>query len=245
MPGNRLVIVSDAHLYHPNRYRTDALFLTFLKHVPEIGDHLVINGDLFEFWFEYRSVIPRQLFPTLARLAELREHGVQLTVTGGNHDRWGGPFWREQLGARFEPEQCDIQFVNGCVRCIHGDGLGERHTGARILHWITRRRFTTSMFRLIHPDLGIWGVKKLSRVLGHGSPSRHAINHASETQTSFARNYLTKRPNIQMLVMGHTHKAALVKVSPEQWYLNPGPWAVEARYATVTEAGPELHVFDG
>jgi len=89
-------VLADAHLGGVPDAVASALH-AFLDTVPRAGDHLVINGDLFEFWFEYDSVIPRRAFPTLARLAAARDRGVRLTVTGGNHDRWGRGFWQREL----------------------------------------------------------------------------------------------------------------------------------------------------
>jgi UDP-2,3-diacylglucosamine hydrolase len=76
-------------------------FHQFLATVPDMARHLVINGDLFDFWFEYGTVIPRSAFPTLAALDAIRRAGVRLTITGGNHDRWSRGFWQRELGASF------------------------------------------------------------------------------------------------------------------------------------------------
>jgi UDP-2,3-diacylglucosamine hydrolase len=95
VPGTtNVVIVSDAHL-GPRTPEVTATFLRFLAAVPSLGTTLVVNGDLFEFWFEYGSVIPRRAFPVLSGLRRLRDAGVELAVTGGNHDRWGGAFWED------------------------------------------------------------------------------------------------------------------------------------------------------
>ena len=83
----RLVIVSDAHLGSvPDR--VEEAFLAFLDHVPALGDGLLVNGDLFDFWFAYRRVIPRAGIRVVARLAELARR-LPVAMTGGNHDRWG------------------------------------------------------------------------------------------------------------------------------------------------------------
>ncbi|MBI3981339.1 MAG: metallophosphoesterase [Gemmatimonadetes bacterium] len=95
-----VVLLGDAHLGHARR-ESAARLHAFLDAVPRAGDHLVITGDLFDFWFEYRSVIPRSAFPTLAALSGARARGVRLTLVGGNHDRWGGDFWRQEVGAEF------------------------------------------------------------------------------------------------------------------------------------------------
>ncbi len=99
MPPHAAIIVADAHISSRPGDSVSVALQRFLVDVPKLGRHLVLNGDLFEFWFEYRSVIPRGVFPVLASLWEVVRQGVRLTVTGGNHDRWGGRFWREQMGA--------------------------------------------------------------------------------------------------------------------------------------------------
>ena len=98
MFAETVFVLSDAHLGGVPDAVASALH-RFLDTVPNAGDHVLINGDLFEFWFEYDSVIPRRAFPTLARLAAARHRGVRLTLTGGNHDRWGRGFWQRELGA--------------------------------------------------------------------------------------------------------------------------------------------------
>jgi UDP-2,3-diacylglucosamine hydrolase len=245
MPAETAVIVADAHLYHTPGSPSDALFHDFLRIVPTLGHHLILNGDIFDFWFEYKSVIPRQVFPTLALLASLRDHGVSITATGGNHDRWGGAFWSEQLGAQFRPNGCDVSVAGFNAHIRHGDGLIERHVGARIFHWLTRRAVVRGAFHAVHPDLGFWGVRKLSRILGDSTRSEHVITTAAERQKTWALRLLTGRADLQLLVLSHTHRAILVEPEPRRWFLNPGPWMDEHRYAVVTPDGPELRVFGG
>ena len=96
----RIVVVADAHLGQVPP-TVAAAFHDFLDCVPQLGDHLLINGDLFDFWFEYQAVIPRKHFPTVAKLQALRAKGIPITFVGGNHDRWGGNFLTEDLGITF------------------------------------------------------------------------------------------------------------------------------------------------
>jgi UDP-2,3-diacylglucosamine hydrolase len=238
------VVVADAHLGHSPDSVSDCSFNAFLETVPSLGDHLLINGDLFDFWFEYRAVIPRDAFGTLAALAALRKAGVRLTVTGGNHDRWGGSFWREQMDASFYRESVRVDLGGLPSFVHHGDGLAEQHRGGALMHRLTRNPLTAGAFRWIHPDLGFWLVRRMSRVLGQSTREGEVLERAAEAQAGLARALLAQHPDVRLVVLGHTHRAALEEVAEGKWYLNPGGWMNDRRYAVVTEEGPSLRVFE-
>src|SRR5918998_1984448 len=101
--GRTLVIVSDAHLGVAPSGTEEAL-LEFLDAVPTLGDCLLINGDLFDFWFTYSRVIPRHGFHVAAAVARLREH-MPIVMVGGNHDRWDRDFWQRDVGVTFSPHR--------------------------------------------------------------------------------------------------------------------------------------------
>src|ERR1051326_7991419 len=164
MPEGTVLIVSDAHLGHASANVADS-FHRFLASVPGRAQHLIINGDLFDFWFEYRRVMSRRAFPTLAALLRMRQAGVELTVTGGNHDRWGGDFWSRELGASFHPGPVELELTGFRVFLAHGDGLSESRTLSRIMHRVTRTSLTVKLFRLIHPDVGFWLADQMSESL--------------------------------------------------------------------------------
>jgi UDP-2,3-diacylglucosamine hydrolase len=236
-----VVIVSDAHLGPATPAET---FLRFLAGVPDLGGHLVVNGDLFDFWFEYGTVIPRRAFPVLSALAALTRAGVRLTVTGGNHDRWGGPFWRDELGAEFYPERARLNLAGWRCVVLHGDGMNETHLAARVMHTVTRWPATVAAFRWLHPDLGLRLVDVLSGRLARRTRDGAVLERAAAAQAAWARNYLAREPGVDLLVMGHTHRAVLEPVAPGRWYLNPGAWCERAGYALLTETGPVLRTFD-
>jgi len=238
------VIVGDAHLGHSPDSASDRAFNSFLESVPEMGNHLVINGDLFDFWFEYRAVIPRSAFSTLAALAAIRQRGVRLTVVGGNHDRWGGGFWQEEMGSEYFQESGEVHLA-GCRALIHhGDGLVAEHRGGALMHRITRNPATAWTFRLIHPDLGFWMVKKMSRVLAQKTRDGAVLNQTAQAQSKLARRMLEQRPDIDLVVLGHTHRQAMEEVAHGRWYVNSGGWMHDRCFAVVTRDGPELRVYD-
>ncbi len=242
MPSNTAIVVSDAHLSAASPEATGA-FHRFLLAAPDLCDQLVINGDLFEFWFEYRSVIPRAAFPTLDALAAVRRAGVELTLTGGNHDRWGGPFWREQLGAEFHPEAVELELAGLRALVAHGDGVVDGQLGARLVHRIVGWPLTVRLFRALHPDVGYALVRRLAPLLA-GNRDEDVVRRAATSQREHAERLLAERQELDLLVLGHTHWAAIVEAGPRRWYLNPGAWCDGWRYAVIDQHGPRLERFE-
>jgi len=235
------VIVSDAHL---GLATSPAAFLRFLARVPDLAGSLVVNGDLFDFWFEYGTVIPRRAFPVLSALRGLSAAGVRITVTGGNHDRWGGRFWRDEVGAAFHPEGTRLVLAGWRCAVLHGDGMNETHVAARVMHTVTRWPVTAAAFRWLHPDLGLRLVDALSGRVARRTRHGDVLVRAAAAQAVWARRFLEREPDVDLLIMGHTHRAALEPVAPRRWYLNPGPWCEGGCYALLTAAGPALRTFE-
>src|SRR5690606_25809290 len=115
-------VVSDIHLGSVPA-ATERAFRRFLDHLRGRASELLINGDLFDFWFEYRSVIHARHYRVLAALTDLRESGVRLRFVGGNHDAWGGPFLAEEVGMELLGDSDVIELAGRTALVVHGDGL--------------------------------------------------------------------------------------------------------------------------
>ena len=239
--GHTLVVVSDAHLGVAPPAAEEAL-LSFLDAVPGLGDCLLVNGDLFDFWFSYRRVIPRRGFHVAAALARLRRR-VPIVMVGGNHDRWGGDFWERDVGARFAPRRMMFELGRRRVAAIHGDGLTEPRLRATLLHRAINHPVTAAVYRTIHPEIGLRIVDWLSPHLGDHTPDPARLAGAAARQAAWAASLLAREPELGLVVMGHTHQPALESPRPGQQYLNPGAWFAGFRYAVATEAGAELRQF--
>jgi UDP-2,3-diacylglucosamine hydrolase len=234
------VVVSDAHLGVTPPDVEEAL-LAFLDAVPTLGDSLLVNGDLFDFWFSYSRVIPRRGFQVAAALGRLAR-GMPVLMVGGNHDRWGGDFWTRDLGVRFHPRRLTFGVGRLTVAAIHGDGLTEPGRGAVLLHRLINHPVTSAVYRALHPDLGIRLVERLSPRLGdHGEAS---VELAVIQQRAWAAELLAREPQVGMVIMGHTHRAELSQPVAGRTFLNPGAWFDELRYAVVTEDGAQLRRFN-
>ena len=238
MLGHTLVVVSDAHLGVAPPAVEEAL-LEFLDAVPQLGDCLLINGDLFDFWFSYSRVIPRRGFHVAAALARLRRQ-LPIVMVGGNHDRWGSHFWEQDLHLRFEPIRATFDIGRRRVAAIHGDGLAESRWQARLIHGVIQHRATAAIYRLLHPDLGLRLVDSLSPLLGDHTIDESKLARAASRQTEWARQLLAHEASVGLVIMGHTHRAVLTEPMSGRQYLNPGAWFDGFRYAIATESSAEL-----
>jgi UDP-2,3-diacylglucosamine hydrolase len=239
--GHTLVVVSDAHLGAAPPAVEEAL-LSFLEAVPDLGDCLLVNGDLFDFWFSWGRVIPRRGFHVAAALARLRRR-VPIVMVGGNHDRWGGDFWDRDLGVRFEPHRATFQIGRRRVAAIHGDGLTEPRLRATLLHRAINHPITAAVYRAIHPELGLRIVDALSPHLGDHTPNPAKLSQAAARQGAWAADLLVREPELGLVIMGHTHQPSMAEPAAGRQYLNPGAWFDGFRYAVATESGAELRQF--
>ena len=227
------MVVGDIHLGSADR-ADEAAFHDFLAAAPGIGSRLLVAGDLFDFWFEYRSVVPRRPFRTVALLAGLAARGFPVELMGGNHDRWGGTFWSRDLGIPFHPDSADLDLAGRRAHVRHGDGLTELRLGARALHRALRSPIAVGIFRALHPNLGFALADLMSATMGETNRSGPAAQAAARALEAWARGLLDRRPELDLVVAGHTHQRALVEHAPGRWYLNVGQWMVDREYAVVS-----------
>jgi UDP-2,3-diacylglucosamine hydrolase len=239
--GHALVVVSDAHLGATPPAVEEAL-LAFLDAVPDQGDCLLVNGDLFDFWYSYGRVIPRRGFHVAAALARLARR-MPVLMVGGNHDRWGGDFWQRDLGVRFDPYRLSFRIGDRQVAAIHGDGLTEVNRGAGLLHRIVNHRVTSAVYSALHPEIGLRLVDLLSPHLGDHTHDAAKLALAAERQRAWAERLMAREPEVGLVVMGHTHWPVTARSATGAEYLNPGAWFDGYRYAVATGSGVELRRF--
>lgn len=237
-------MVADAHLGQvPASVGT--AFHAFLDDVPKPGDHLVVTGDLFDFWFEYNTVIPRKHFATVAKLQAVRARGIPITFVGGNHDRWGGSFFRKDLGIEFFGGEAELDLGGRRAFVAHGDGLTEQHWTGTLMHRFTRHPATIAVFRVLHPTIGFWIADLFSRHLADNTKDRAVLDRASAAQRRWAANFLAKHPDVALVIMAHTHRPVVDRLPDGRTYLNPGAFLDGGRYAVITANGVELKQFTG
>lgn len=241
MPDAPFLVVSDIHLGAVPE-RTEHAFRHFLRSEAARSSGLLINGDLFDFWFEYRSVIPRRHFRVLAALADLVDSGVPVWFVGGNHDAWGGSFLEEEVGITVLDGPIIMDLAGRRALVAHGDGVGEGDLGYRMLKAVIRHPLTVGAFRLLHPDLGARVAGRVSTTHEKAEPEDTSGLSRAEPIRDWAREQLRTDPSLQLVVAGHSHIPEIEEVEPGRFYVNSGDWVSNRSYLVLPphNASPEL-----
>ena len=235
-----VVVVSDAHLGCQSD-PSGKLFHRFLREVPRWGTHLVINGDLFDFWFEWKTVIPRRSFRALAALADLKDAGVEILWVAGNHDCWGGEILREDIGISYIVGAWEGSIAGWNSRIEHGDGLREKEDrGYRLVRPIMRNPIAIKAFRMLHPDL----ASRLAQGSSNASRTYRARDEGRGLR-ALAAEALARSRDLDLLVYGHSHVPALEKMENGGVFANAGSWLDAPTYLRVTDESLELLQWDG
>jgi UDP-2,3-diacylglucosamine hydrolase len=235
-------VISDTHLgVAPPA--VERRVLEFLRALPGGAGSLVINGDLFDFWFEWKTVIPRPHFRILGALADLRDAGVDVLMLGGNHDSWGGDVLTRDVGVTYRLGGWSGLLADWRAQVEHGDGLrAQEDRGYRALRAVLRNPLAIRAFRLLHPD---WATR-LAR--GTSAASRRhqpwgGDEGAGLRRVAHAR--LRAQPSLELLVFGHSHAAALERVQGAGVYANAGTWLTEPTFLVITPEAIELRRWTG
>ncbi|HEU0016265.1 MAG TPA: UDP-2,3-diacylglucosamine diphosphatase, partial [Longimicrobium sp.] len=204
MEGKPIYVVSDLHLGAvPDA--TERAFRAFLDHVAANASFLLINGDLFDFWFEYRHVILAEHYRVVAKLADVVDAGVRVAFVGGNHDAWAGAFLRDRVGISLHEGPVEMELGGRRALVAHGDGVGRGDLKYRALKKMIRNPVTVGAFRVLHPDLG-------RRIAGLASTTEHkaeVADAAARGRAAFIQAWALEQmradSGIDLVLTGHAH----------------------------------------
>jgi UDP-2,3-diacylglucosamine hydrolase len=234
-------VFSDAHI-GAARFDVQKAVVSFLRHLRGRAGSLIVNGDLFEFWFEWRTVMPRSAFRVLGALAELSDAGVPVLWVAGNHDCWGGEILQEDLGVNYHVGAWTGNIAGWNARVEHGDGLraveDRKYRGLRA---VIRHPLSVWAFRnLLHPD---WGTR-LASGTAHASRTYRAGDGGRGLE-GVAMAALTADPSLDLVVFGHTHVPALDRGPTGGVYANSGAWLEDPTFLRIDEQRVELRRWVG
>ena len=205
MNKKRILFISDSHLGSgTNEPEKERMLLGFLRDLsPDSVSKLYVLGDLFDFWFEYRSVILSQYFRVLIELARAVDRGIEIHLVVGNHDFWAGDFLKETVGLKIHYIPIEIDLDGLRVYMCHGDGFNPHDFGYRVLRAVSRSRPAIWALRLMHPDFVMGIVRRFSRL------SRDSISVAGKLREDegireFAMKQL--RDGLDVVIAGHSHQ---------------------------------------
>jgi UDP-2,3-diacylglucosamine hydrolase len=234
MNDRPLLIVSDIHLGAVPA-TTERAFRRFLAFAADTASALLINGDLFDFWFEYRSVVLRDHYRVLASLAEVVENGLKVWFVGGNHDAWGGSFLRDEVGVDLVVGPVEMDLAGRRTLVAHGDGVGRGDLKYRAMKACIRHPAVVGMFRQLHPDWGSWIAGKVSTTDAKSQFSDETAAGRARYIHAWAVETLLARPELDLVTAGHSHVPLVEEVAPGRFYANSGDWIHHRSYL---ELGP-------
>jgi len=232
--------LSDAHFRSKDSPQERIKLRRFSEFLERIAgaERLYLLGDLFDFWFEYRRVMPKGYEGVLRPLRRLRDSGTGITLIGGNHDWWLGSYFTEELGAELAPDGCRVEHQGKRLLLVHGDELLNGDRGYKMLKAVIRNRAFIALARLLHPDFTYWAADRLS-------DTSRKLGESSQRKITPERG-LRLRPllddEVDILVFGHLHLA--FHRSFEQWeMLCLGDWITQFNHAELREG--RIRLYDG
>lgn len=234
----RIYFVSDLHLgLHPvetSRQR-ERKFVQWLDEIKEDAEALYLLGDIFDYWFEYRKVVPRGFVRTLGKLAELSDRGIDIHFFTGNHDVWVFDYLPSEIGLTVHNGPLITVLSGKRFYIAHGDGLGPGDPGYKLLKAIFHSKVLQWLYARIHPNASTafahWWSKKSRYSKG---VSEAFQGEEKEDQIVFARKILEKE-HFDYFIFGHRHVAMDINLNGTSRLINPGEWIFGSSYA----------VFDG
>ncbi len=241
---------SDAHLGlgSPAKSRErERTVVRFLETVGASGaESLWIVGDLFDYWFDYRTVIPAEFVRAIGALAALVDAGIPVEYVIGNHDFGHYRFFEQHLGVTLHGGDVERQLAGRRVYISHGDGKAFNDTGYLILKRVLRSPVSNALWRILHPDLGIgiaaWASRR-SRAHTEQKNYRGERDGEGDGLQAFARDRI-ERDGFDVVVMGHNHRPTRMEFDGGV-YFNLGTWLSDRSYLVMDETTMQLRRFEG
>jgi len=234
--------LSDVHLglgtREEERAKEDRL-LAFLDASRQAAEELIILGDLFDLWFEYRTVIPKGFHRTLAAIQRYTDEGIPVKFLTGNHDFWVGDFFETELGVTVLRDPTEISVQGKRVYLHHGDGLGTNDPGYRFIKPILRSRLSITLYRWLHPDIGV----SIARGSSRSSRAYTSAKDFGEDKGMIAHATEKIRAGADVVVMGHCHVPTLQSID-NGIYVNLGDWITYNSYGVMTGGTMQLRTWN-
>ncbi|QQS30120.1 MAG: UDP-2,3-diacylglucosamine diphosphatase [Sphingobacteriales bacterium] len=247
-PNEKVYFVSDFHLGAPDSSQSlvrEKKFVRFLNNIQYDATRLYILGDLFDFWFEYKKVVPKGYVRVLGKLAELADGGLPIYFFTGNHDLWMFGYFEQELGIPVYHRPVCVEIEGKMFMIGHGDGLGPNDKGYKILKkYFFTNRFCQKLLSILHPDLGIGLANYFSKKsrLATGTTDEHFLGEENEWLITYAKRKLQTQA-IDIFVFGHRHLPLKIPIQ-NSLYINSGDWIKYNSYAIYQQQQIEIYYFN-
>jgi UDP-2,3-diacylglucosamine hydrolase len=241
----KVYFASDFHLGAPNSESSktrEKTISNWLDSIKNDAQTIILVGDLFDFWFEYKHVVPKGFLRFLGKIVELQNHGVEFIIFTGNHDLWMFDYFEKELGIKIYREPTHFQINNKDFLIGHGDGLGPGDGGYKILKKIFTSKICQFLFRWLHPDIGMWfgnawsmDRKTNDRLISasdfKGKEHEWLYQYSQEIEATKHHDFY---------IFGHRHLALDIEINSKSRYINLGEWFISGKNTFAELDGNEL-----
>lgn len=231
---DKIYFASDFHLGAHPRLATrerELRIVRWLDHIKTDAAELYLIGDIFDFWFEYATVVPKGYIRFLGKLAELADIGIKITLFKGNHDMWMFGYFANELGATIIDNELIIERNGKTLYLHHGDGLGPGDKRYKFLKKIFRSRLCQWFFARLHPNLGIGIAQHWSAHSRIASGGKETFQGEDQEWLVLYANELIKKSNYDYFIFGHRHLPLDIALPSGSRYINLGEWINYNTYA--------------
>ena len=226
--GKKIYFASDNHLGAPTMESSrprEKKFVAWLDEIKHDAAAIFLLGDLFDFWFEYKTVVPKGFTRTLGKLAEISDSGIPIHYFVGNHDLWMNGYFEEELGIPVYHKPQEFTFNSTSFFIGHGDGLGPGDKGYKRMKKVFTNPFFKWLFKWAHPDIGMRIAQYLSvkNKLISGDDDANFLGEENEWLAVYCKRKLEEKHR-DFFVFGHRHMPLEIQLNETSKYINLGDW---------------------
>ncbi|MDR2914804.1 MAG: UDP-2,3-diacylglucosamine diphosphatase [Tannerella sp.] len=250
MPSKKIYFASDIHLgnrYLDNPLDAEKKIVQWLDSIKKDAAAIYFLGDVFDYWYEYKYVVPRGHVRFLGKLAELSDIGIEIHFFTGNHDIWMFDYFPEEFGAIIHREPITVELLGKNFFLGHGDEIGYRPLKYRIIQSVFRNRLCQILYATIHPRWTFGFAHRWSLSSRKSGLAAEKVKLAQTRNTialeSFAKTYLETHPDINFFMFGHLHILLNREISPDSRLIIIGDWMQFFSYAEWDGSILELRIF--
>lgn len=241
---DKIYFLSDFHLGAPNKEISlirEKKIIRFLEEIRQDAKEIFLLGDMFDFWFEYKRVVPKGYVRLLGKLAELTDEGIVIHFFVGNHDMWMKDYFQTELNIKVYYHPHDFILKGKKFHIAHGDGLGPGDQGYKMIKKLFRNPVSQWMFGLLPPNIGIGIADFFSRKSREktGQTDEIFLGEDKEWLVIYCKELLQTK-QYDYLVFGHRHLPLDMEVKDGSRYINLGDWIKYNSYAVLDKDGLTL-----
>ncbi|MBR6191071.1 MAG: UDP-2,3-diacylglucosamine diphosphatase [Prevotella sp.] len=236
-----IYFISDAHLGSlatEHRRTQERRLVRFLDDIKDKAEAIYMLGDMFDFWYEYKHVVPKGYTRFLGKVSELTDNGVEVHYFTGNHDIWAYGYLEKECGVILHRKPTTVELHGKTFYLGHGDGLGSSNRSFRFIRSVFHNRLCQKLFSWLHPDIGVkfglnWAFhSRMKRKDGKEVPY---LGEQREPLIRYSKEYLKEHPDVDYFIFGHRHIEIDFMLTKQSRLLVLGEWISLFTYA----------VFDG